>query len=328
MPANLTPQYFEAEKWFKQAATTEEKILALEKMLAVIPKHKGTDHLKADLRRKLSFLKEEETKKAARGKTIDIFHFPKTGAAQIALIGTPNSGKSSVVAAITNAKVHIADFPFSTGAPVPGMVHYEDIQIELIDMPPVTADYVAPGQIGTYRHCDIIAACIDLSADISGQLNIITDFFQTRNLPIYGKKDANTPVIDPQAKKAFYLCTKSDIAKPDALETLQKLSKYNLPTIVTSTENFEGIEALPRRLFELCDIIRVYTKPPGHKTDLGAPFTLPKGSTVLDLAHAIHKDLAEKFKAAKIWGTGVFDGQLVPRDHILCDKDIVELHFG
>jgi ribosome-interacting GTPase 1 len=328
MPANLTPQYFEAEKWFKQATTTEEKILALEKMLAVIPKHKGTDHLKADLRRKLSQLKDPETQKTARGKTVDIFHIPKTGASQIALIGLPNTGKSSIVAAITNAKVHIADFPYATTVPVPGMVYYEDIQIELVDMPPLTADYVAPGQIGTYRHCDLIAACIDLSADIAEQVKTITDFLQTRSLPIYGKKDVNAACIDSQAKKAFYLCTKSDIAQPDALETLKKLSKYLLPVIVTSTENFEGIEELPRRLFELCDIIRVYTKPPHHKVDLGEPFTMPVGSTVLDLAKVIHRELAEKFKSARLWGKGVYDGQNIPRDHVLNDKDVVELHFA
>jgi ribosome-interacting GTPase 1 len=328
MPANLTPEYFKAEQWFRTATTSEEKILAIERMLAVMPKHKGTDHLKADLRRKLSKLKETETQKAAKGKSVDIFHIPRTGSAQIAIIGLPNTGKSSIVAAVTNAKVNIADFPYATGVPVPGMVRYEDVQIQLIDMPPITADYVAPGQVGTYRHCNIIAICIDLSADIAEQLTVATDFLETRNLLIYGKTTALDTSVTSQGKKAFYLCTKSDIAKPDAIETLKKLSKYDLPIIITSTENYEGIEELPRRLFELCGIIRIYTKPPGYKADLGEPFTLPVGSTVLDLAKAIHKELAEKFKAAKIWGTGVFDGQNVPRDHILHDKDIVELHFG
>jgi len=328
MPANLTPEYFKAEQWFREATTNEEKILAVERMLAVIPKHKGTDHMRADLRRKLSKLKETETQKAAKGKSTDVFHIPRTGSAQIALIGLPNTGKSSVVAAVTNAKVNIADFPYATSGPVPGMVQFEDVQIQIVDMPPITAEYIAPGQIGTYRYCDIIAIIVDLSADIAGQLNVIFDFLESRGLITEQTGPAPDSNSSLPGKKVFFLCTKSDIAKPDAVETLKRFSKYDLPLIVTSTENFDGIEELPRKLFELCGIIRVYTKPPGHKADLGEPFTLPAGSTVLDLARAIHRELAEKFKAARLWGKGVYDGQLVPRNHILQDKDIVELHFG
>jgi len=150
MPANLTPEYFKAEKWYKSATTNDEKILALERMLSVMPKHKGTDHLKADLRKKLSRLKDFGAQKKG-GSHVDIFHVPRGGAGQIVLIGTPNCGKSSILAALTNAKVNVADFPFSTNGPVPGMVMFEDIQIELVDMPPITADYSAPGQVGTYR---------------------------------------------------------------------------------------------------------------------------------------------------------------------------------
>jgi len=177
MPANLTPEYFKAEKWFREAATPEEKILALEQMLAVMPKHKGTDHLKADLRRKLSKLKETATQKRADKQT-DIFHVPRGGCGQMVLIGTPNSGKSSIAAAVTNAKVTVAEFPFATTAPVPGMVQFEDIQIQLVDMPPVTADYSAPGQVGTYRNCDLIAIVIDLSADVAEQLKVCLDFLE------------------------------------------------------------------------------------------------------------------------------------------------------
>ena len=328
MPANLTPEYFKAEKWFKEAATNEEKILAMERMLAVIPKHKGTDHLKADLRRKLSKLKDTASQKTCKGKTVDIFYIPRTGAGQISLIGTPNSGKSSILAAITNAKVNVADFPFATSAPVPGMVQFEDIQIQIIDTPPITADFVTPGQVGIYRNCDMVAIVIDLSADIVEQLDTCIDFLESRTLLI----DESTPAEDSAGnrlgKKAFYLCTKSDIAKPGAIETLKKNSRFDFSVIVTSIENQETIEGLSEKLFKLLNIIRVYTKKPGKKADLGEPFTLPAGSTIMDLARAIHRELAEKFKSAKIWGTGVYDGQNVPRDHVLCDKDIVELHFS
>jgi hypothetical protein len=82
MPANLPPDYFKAEQWLRTAATNEEKILAIERMLAVMPKHKGTDGLKADLRRKLSKLRETATQKKT-GKHTDIFHIPRTGAGQV-----------------------------------------------------------------------------------------------------------------------------------------------------------------------------------------------------------------------------------------------------
>ena len=327
MPANLTPEYFKAEKWFREAATTEEKILALEQMLRVIPKHKGTDHMRADLRRKLSKLKEVGTKKIG-AKHVDIFHIPRSGAGQVALLGTPNSGKSSIVAALTNAKVNVADFPFASGAPVPGMIQFEDIQIELIDMPPITADYSAPGQIGTYRHCDLIAVVIDLSADLAEQVDICMDYLESKNLLI----DDQTGVSDEHGNvlgtKAFCICTKSDIAEPNALQNLKKLCKRPLEFIEISTKTGTGLEALSRMLFKLLGIIRIYTKPPGKKPDLGEPFTLPAGSTVMDLAAAIHRELAEKLKFARIWGTGVYDGQNAQRNHVLNDKDIIELHFS
>jgi len=224
VPANLTPEYFKAEKWFREAATHEEKILALEQMLRVIPKHKGTDHLRADLRRKLSKLKEVGTKKVG-GKHIDVFHIPRSGAGQIALLGTPNCGKSSIVAALTNAKVNVAGFPFATGAPVPGMIQFEDIQIQLIDMPPITADYSAGGQIGTYRHCDLIAVVIDLSADLAEQVDICMDYLESKNLLIDDQAGASDEHSNVLGTKAFCICTKVDIAKPNALQNLKKLCK-------------------------------------------------------------------------------------------------------
>jgi len=327
MPANLTPEYFKAEKWYKSATTNEERILALERMLAVMPKHKGTDHLKADLRKKLSRLKDAGTQKKG-GSHVDIFHVPKGGAGQIVLIGTPNCGKSSIVAALTKAKVNVADFPFATGAPVPGMVTFEDIQIQLVDMPPITADYSAPGQVGTYRNCDLIAIVIDLSGNVAEQFGVCMDFLESRNLLI----GAETPASDDQgnalAKEAFCICTKSDIAKAGALESLKQLCKYPLEFVEISAVADGGLEELPKKLFELLGIIRVYAKPPGKPADMTEPFTLPVGSTVMDLATDIHRQLAEKLKFARIWGTGVYDGQNTQRTHVLNDKDIIELHFS
>jgi len=327
MPANLTPEYFKAEKWYREAVTNEEKILALERMLSVMPKHKGTDHLKADLRRKLSKLKESPAKKG-KGKHVDIFHVQRSGVGQVVLLGTPNCGKSSILAALTNANVNVADFPYATAAPVPGMFEFEDIQIQLVDMPPITAESIAPGQVGTYRNCDLIAIVIDLSADAAEQLRICIDFLESRSLLL----DEQTPTTDANGnalgKKTFCICTKSDIAKSNTFETLKKFCRHPFEFVKVSAENGDGIDKLSETLFRQLNIIRIYAKPPGKKPDMDEPFTLPAGSTVMDLAKAIHRELAEKLKFARIWGTGVHDGQNVQKNHPLCDKDIIELHFS
>jgi uncharacterized protein len=326
MPANLTPDYFKAEQWYRQATTTEEKILALEQMLAVMPKHKGTDHLKADIRRKLSALKEGEEKRR-KSAGVDIFHVPRMGAGQIVLLGTPNSGKSSIVEVLTNAKVHVAEFPFSTTAPVPGMMNFEGVQIQIVDMPPITADYIMPGQVGTYRNCDLIAIVIDLSGDVEGQLKVCLDFLDARSL----LRNERTPMHDEQGdilgKRAVYICTRCDIATPGALDRLKTLCRQPAEFIAVSTVTGEGMGELPKVLFKQLNIIRIYAKPPGKKPDMNEPFTMPVGSTVFDLARVIHRDLAEKLKHARIWGTDVYEGQSVQRNHVLNDKDIVELHF-
>jgi len=327
MPANLTPAYFAAEERFRGAQTNEEKILALEEMLAVMPKHKGTDGLRADLRRKLSKLKEAPAQKKAGGH-LDIFHVPRSGAGQVVLLGLPNTGKSSILATLTKAKVAVADFPFATQVPVPGMVRYEDIQIQLVDMPPITADYSAPGQVGTYRNGDIIAAVIDLSQDIEEQCLVLLDFLESRRLLL----DDRTPAVDGAGnalgKKAVCLCTKADLAPDGAFELAQRSFDKPIAYLRLSTRTGKGFDKLGELLFGQLNILRVYAKPPGKPADLKDPFTLPVGATVQDMARSIHRELAEKLKSARLWGTGVHDGQSVHLTHVLHDKDIVELHFG
>jgi len=331
MPANLTPDYFKAEQWYREATTAEEKILALERMLAVMPKHKGTDHLKADLRRRLSALKEAGAHKG-KGTGLDVFHIPRMGAGQVVLLGLPNSGKSSIVGLLTNAKVHIADFPFSTNAPVPGMMNFEGVHIQIVDMPPITADYIMPGQVGTYRNCDLIGIVIDLSGDVEEQRRVCMDFLESRSLlanpqtAVYDER--GNPGAPGLGKRALCICTKTDIETAGAFEKLKGGCRYPIEFVKVSTTTGEGLGELTRMIFEQLRIIRIYAKPPGKKPDMNEPFTMPAGSTVMDLARTIHRELAEKLKTAKIWGEGVYSGQNVQRSHILNDKDIVELHFA
>lgn len=328
MPANLTPEYHKADKWFKSATTDSERLLALEEMLRVIPKHKGTEHMRAELRRKLSRMKEAvSSPKKSGGKRIDIFHVPKSGSGQVVLIGTPNCGKSSLVGAMSNAKVNIADYPFSTTEPVPGMAYYEDVPIELVDMPPITADYAAPGQVGTYRNSDIILIVIDLTAPIAEQLEVSLNYLKSHRL-LY---DEQTPAIDANGnqlgKKALIAAAKTDDAQPDAVSTLEKLRPNRIDIVQTSAIIDETLDKLAAKIFELLDIVRVYAKKPGKQPDMKEPFTLARGSVVTDLAKVIHRELAQKLKSARAWGPAVHDGQNVHRTYELNDRDIIELHF-
>jgi len=327
MPANLTPDYKKAEERFREATTNEEKILCLEQMLRLVPKHKGTDHLRADLRRKLSKLKEAPTQKGA-GSHQDIFHVPRTGAGQVVLLGLPNGGKSALVGALSKAKVHIADFPFTTQVPCPGMIKYEDVQIQLVDMPPITRDYVAPGQVGTYRNGDLIGVVIDLSTDIDEQWRVCLDYLETKSL----LAPENAMVMDDRgnhlAKPVVCIGTKVDLAGAGLLELLAETCPYPMTFLEVSAETGAGMDTFVRRVFEMLRILRVYAKPPGKPADMNDPFTLPIGANIHDMARVIHRELAGKLKTARMWGEGVYDGQYVHLDHVLHDRDVVELHFS
>lgn len=328
MPANLTPEYYKADKWYKSASSDEERILALEEMLRVIPKHKGTEHMRADLKKRLSKLKAAgDTVKKGGGKHIDIFHIPKSGAGQIVLVGMPNCGKSSVVGALSKAKVNIADYPFATTKPAPGMMKYEDVPIELVDMPPVTADYAAPGQVGTYRSCDLIAIVIDLTDDVLEQMKVCLKYLDSHRLLLNEKIEATDTSGNLLGKQGFVICSKGDIAESAAIETLKRACQRNFDYIKLSAQTGQGMDALALKIFTMLDIVRVYAKKPGKEPDMTDPFTLPRGSDVFDLARLIHRELADKLKSAKAWGTNVHPGQQVHRTHQLADKDIIELHF-
>jgi len=327
MPANLTPDYKKAEERYREAGTTEEKILGLEEMMRLIPKHKGTEHLRADLKRRLSKLRETPQQKAG-GKRVDVFHVPKSGAGQVVLLGMPNSGKSALVGALTNAKVHVTDFPFATHAPVPGMVQYQDVQIQLVDMPSITTDFVAPGQVGTYRHADMIGLVIDLSADIEEQWQVGIDYLESKRLITQENAFTRDEHGNSLTKPFFCLGTKVDLAGEGLLDLLAESTDYQCAFIELSTCGGPGLEGFPEKLFNWLKIVRVYAKPPGKPPDMKDPFTLPIGATVHDLARLIHRDLADKLKTARCWGAGVHDGQNVHLTHVLHDKDVVELHFS
>jgi len=328
MPANLTPDYLQAEERFRLAETTEEKIEALRDMLALLPKHKGTDHLFADLKRRLAKLqKEQELLKARRSGRGDPFHIPKEGAGQVMLLGYTNVGKSSLMGALTAAAPKIADYPFTTQLPQPGMMEFEDIQIQLVDLPALTKDFAPGGLFNCLRHADLTLLIVDLGDDnMLSQLDEIEQLLAGRRMRLAASGAAKGEQLYLPLKAVMVANKRDADGAADRLEILHEFYGERLPIFAVSARRGDGLEDLRREIFRHLDVVRVYTKVPGKPPDMSKPFTLPRGSTVLDLAEMIHKDFAANLKFARLWGGEKFDGQSVSRDHVLEDRDIIELH--
>lgn len=328
MPANLPPQYFEAERLFREAKTPEAKVEALEEMLAIMPKHKGTDKIRADLRRKISKFKAQSQQKKGATRRETAYSIDKEGAAQVVVIGPPNVGKSSLVDALTNATPEVADFPHSTWKPTPGMAPYENIQFQLIDTPPISEDYIDPWMADLIHRADILVVLLDLHADPFQQLeDTLSILRELRIFPEQGPIPKDLEKL-PFIKKVFVVVNKMDeTEEKEDYEVFLELSEIKLPCIGISTLMKHNLTAFVEKIYDISNIIRVHTKAPGKEPDLSAPFVLPKESTLEDLAAKIHKDFIKDLKFAKIWGKAVFDGQMVQRDYILQDGDVAEMHI-
>lgn len=328
MPANLPPPYFEAEKRYREAKTPEAKIEALEEMLTIMPKHKGTDKLRADLRRKIAKFKSEAQQKKGAGRKGVTYTIDKEGAAQVMVVGAPNVGKSSLVGVLSNASPEVAEFPHTTWKPTPGMVPYENIQFQLIDTPPITTSYVDPWMADLIRRADMVVILVDLKADPLQQMEDTLAVLQ--ELRVFPEGQPLPPDLPkkPFLKKMMVVVNKVDTeADVEDFAAFQELSHCQMPCVAVSTASGRGLHTLLDTLFALSEVIRVYTKAPGKEPDKSAPFVLPKKSTLQDLAEKIHKDFVAKLKFARIWGKAVFDGQMVQKDYELQDGDVVEFRI-
>lgn len=325
MPANLPPQYFEAEKRFRTAKSPEEKIEALETMLAIMPKHKGTDKLRGELRRKIAKLSEETERKYATHRKS--FCIKKEGAGQVVLIGLPNVGKSQLMAAVTEASPEIGEYPFTTISPTIGMMRFENTQIQLIDMPPVTGHDSHVWLSNIARNADLLAIIVDLSNQPIEQIE--TTLQELKNVGILPATDiAQETDISTHRKKMLIIGNKNDAENHD--NNLRQLNnRYNsrFSVISISARDSNNLDELKRGIFEALDIIRVHTKSPGAKADLTNPVILKRGSTVKEAAESIHKDFRSKFRYAMVWGSVKFDGQRVSPEQVLQDGDIIEFHI-
>ncbi len=330
MPANLTPEYEKADLRYRHAASDEERVAALEEMLAVIPKHKGTEKMQAELKRRLSQLRKAE-QKSTHGKGPDPFHVPKGGAGQVVLIGPPNTGKSSLLAATTHADAKVADYPFTTTVPLPGMWHQADVQLELVDTPPLAPGHVPPGLLGTIRGADVVGVVVEAGEAAFEQVEQVLDILRARGLTLRSVRQDLLPAGDAAQRPGLLIANKSDAADPQSLDALRSLygtpgTGASLEVVAISARLRQGLDELFSRLWELLARIRVYTKQPGRPPDLHKPFVVPLGATVADLALQIHRDLPGRMKFARLWGHSRFEGQQVHKTEVLRDRDVVEIH--
>jgi ribosome-interacting GTPase 1 len=366
MPANLPPAYKEAEARYRRARTVEEKLACLEEMLRIMPKHKGTDKLQADVKARIAKFKRQPKKKgASRGPSYIV---RTEGAGQIALVGPPNSGKSSLVAGLTRARPEVAGYPFTTREPVPGMMEYEDIAFQLVDLPPLSDEYVEPWVYDLIRHADLFWLVVEATNSLD-ELKQVQRLLMAKHIMAYpalpvtetgqtgtsatgrddetgsaasGKEAAGgrtgggeSPGVKPPEPPAEFWTVKPALlvvthldepGGPEDIEILKELLDEPWPVEAVSTATGDGLDALRRRTFDALEIVRVYTKQPGKPPDKAQPFTFQRGATVGDLARTIHKEVLDSLKFARIWGADVFDGQTVQREHVLADGDVVEIH--
>ena len=328
MPANLPPQYHEAEKRYRAARTIPEKVAALQEMLAVMPKHKGTDHLKADLRAKVAKLIDElDHPTGSRGKRPYPFAIRKEGDGQAVLVGPPNSGKSSLLAALAGAKVKVASYPFTTQVPEPGMLRFENTRIQVVDTPPLSEGRLESRLFGLLRNSDVLVAVVDLGASPAAQVAAVLGVLRQWGLqPLGLGKDAE-PERRQTEKRLVIAANKADLEGAlDAFQRLQADYGQRFPLVLTSATDAVGLEDLGREIFRSLGVIRVYTASPGSEPGFENPLVLAQGSTVKDAATSIHKTWQRKLKYALVWGSAKFEGQRVGRDYVLADGDVLELH--
>ena len=339
MPTNVSPEYKKAEDAYRRAREPKERLDCLRDMLRTIPKHKGTDHLQADIKTRIKQLSEELSgpKKGGRRGGPSLVVRPE-GAAQICLVGPPNAGKSHLHTELTGSHSDIGPYPYTTHLPVPGMLPFEDIHFQLVDLPPVSDDFMEPWFVNALQPADGVLLVIDVSdPECLEQVPTVIERLAEKKIFLRSGWPGldGTPAADTEDEDdpfslslpTLLIANKSDLdPDPGEVETLEELLGLRYPALTVSAKTGDGLDLLGAFLFRALEIVRVYTKTPGKPADNDKPFTVRRGGTVLDVARLVHKDIAEGLKFARMWGNEVFDGQQVGPDHIVVDGDLVELH--
>ena len=339
MAVNLTPQYLEAEAEFKKATTPEDKLACLKKMWTLLPKHKASEKVQADLKTRMADLRDEidDAKKHPKKVGVPSYKVPKQGAGQCVIVGPPNAGKSRLLTRLTRATPEVAVYPFTTREPYAGMMDWEDVKVQLIDTPPITINVMEGYLASMVRSADAALLMVDLGDDDGpfAAETVVERLAQVKTMLVGPKPGGESSSLRDdqedltiQHVKTLVLANKIDLpGAADRLEIVREMFSPRYGIHVISAEQGTGLEEVRNAIYGFLNVIRVYTKQPGKPPDMTSPFTCPVGSTLVELAALVHRDFGDKLKSARIWGSGIFDGQTVKRDHVMQDKDVVELHI-
>ncbi len=342
MPANLSPEYKKADEAYRRAREPKERLDCLREMLRTIPKHKGTERLQGDIKSRIKELTDELAGPRKGGGHGDSLHsVRREGAAQVCLVGPPNAGKSSLHALLTGSHAAAGPYPGTTRLPLPGMLPFDDIHIQLVDLPPVGSGHLDPWVPGLLRFCDGILLTVDLAdAGCMDHVLAIRSQLGERRISL-SESWPGLPAAVPETQEdgatlpdpfrvhlpTLLLANKCDLdPDPGEVQVLEELLGVAYPALATSALTGQGLNELAPLLFRALALVRVYTKAPGKAAERSKPFTVRRGQTVLDVARLVHQDIADALKYARLWGSGNFDGQQVGPDHVVADRDVVELH--
>lgn len=299
--------YRKAERNFRAATTPADQLRCLEEMLRLLPKHKGTDKLQADLKRKISEKRNEVTAtfKASLGSVTH--KIARQGCAQIAVVGAPNSGKSQLVASLTAAKPTVAPFPYTSRSMTAGMMTFEDVSIQLVDTPPLAMGTLDASLLNLIRSADMNLLCFDGSDDESIHSTIVAlEELRSRSTYLSDHTTIAVDGIKHRACRGRLVLTRA--LDPDAslrLELLCEEYELQIPVIKFDSSDAEAMTTARAEIFRSLNLVRVYTKRPGEPADRSNPFTLPLGATIQDVAAKVHADLPERVRDARIWHHGI-----------------------
>ncbi len=290
---NAGPEYYAAEEKYRQAKTYEDKMAALLEMLKFCPKHKAAHTVLMEVKGRIADLRKEHAKeqrvKASKRGHGD--YIKRQGDAQVVLMGFANAGKSALLNALCNLKTLSTDVPYETPAAVPGMIQFEGMDVQVLDLP--SAQPANKGLLLSFsRNADLSVVILDPLQDLSLQREYFKD-----------------------TARAWFVVSKKSFAP---------VKSDDLSYDVFTPESLSGFKRL---LISKLDLIRIFTKSPRGEIDRKKPFVIHNGATVMEIARQIHKEFYQNLKFAKVWGSTRFAGQQVSPDYVLKDGDVVELHM-